>query len=110
MRRIASLLIACVAASNLSLAGEIFGKVTDGAKPVAEGTEVSVRCGDKSYPAVKTDKSGSYHLVTAESGKCTVTVKRGDGAADVTIASYDEPVECDLVLESKDGKLSVRRK
>lgn len=98
------------AASSVALAGEIFGKVSEGAGVVPEGTEVSVKCGEKSYPAVKTDKSGSYHLVTEESGKCTVTVKRGDGSASVQIASYDEPVQCDLVVETKDGKLSVRRK
>jgi len=32
------------------------------------------------------------------------------GTASVDIASYDDPVQCDLVLESKDGKLTVRRK
>ena len=109
-RRIALLLVACATASSVALAGEIFGKVSEGAGAAPEGTEVSVKCADKAYPPVKTDKSGSYHLVTAESGKCTLTVKRGESSASVTVASYDDPIQCDLVIESKAGQLSVRRK
>ena len=30
--------------------------------------------------------------------------------ASLKIAAYDEPVECDIMLETKDGKLSARRK
>lgn len=108
--RIAAIAVTLAAASTAATAGEIYGKVLEGAAPVAPGTEISVACGGKTYPAVKTDKAGSYHLVTAEGGKCTLTVKRGDQSASLEIASYDEPVQCDLRVETKDGKLAVRRK
>ena len=103
------ILVACAIASSAANAGEIFGKVLDGGAPAAE-VEVSVKCGEKAYPSVTTDKAGSYHLVTSESGKCTITVKRKAASASVDIASYDDPVQCDLVLESKDGKMTLRRK
>jgi hypothetical protein len=109
--RIATRIATLVAATSMVLAGEVYGKITDGSAPVPEGTEVSVKCGGKAYPAVKTDKAGSYHLVTAEGGKCTMTIQKGALSASVEFASYeDDAVQCDIVLETKDGKLTARRK
>jgi hypothetical protein len=59
---------------------------------------------------VKTDKSGSFHLVIAETGKCTLTINHKGQSATVDVASYDDAAQADLVLESKDGKLTARRK
>ena len=110
MRKVASLLVVFAAASSLALAGEVYGKILDGAASVGEGATVEAKCGAKAYPAVKTDKAGSYHLVLAETGKCTMTVKYKQQSASLEIASYDDAVQYDLVVESKDGKLAVRRK
>jgi len=110
MRKVASLLVVFAAASSLALAGEVYGKILDGAASVGEGATVEAKCGAKAYPAVKTDKAGSYHLVLAETGKCTMTVKYKQQSASLEIASYDDAVQYDLVLESKDGKLAARRK
>jgi hypothetical protein len=110
MKKLALLLVVFVAASSLALAGEIYGKILDGTAPVGEGATIEAKCGSKAYPAVKTDKSGSYHLVLAETGKCTMTVKFKQQAASLEIASYEDPVQYDLVLETKDGKLAARRK
>ena len=107
-RAFAIALIGLLTASTGVLAGEIYGKVMEGAGPVPEGTAVEVRCGDKTA-AAKTDKTGSYHLV-AESGKCSLSVKHKGMAASLDVASYDDPVQVDLVVEVKDGKLAVRRK
>jgi len=109
--RIAALIAALTTACSVALAGEVYGKITEGSAAVPEGTEVTVKCGGKAYPAVKTDKAGSYHLVTAEGGKCTMTIQKGALSASIEFASYeDDAVQCDVVLESKDGKLSARRK
>lgn len=96
--------------STLASAGEVLGKITSGGASVGEGTEVSAKCGGKSYPAVKTDKSGSFHLVIAETGKCTLTINHKGQSATVDVASYDDAAQADLVLETKDGKLTARRK
>lgn len=91
-------------------AGEIYGKVTLNGAPVAEGTEVSAQCGEAKYPAVKTDKSGTYNLVVNETGKCVLAVKHKADTATVNVASYDDAAQADLVLEIKDGKLTARRR
>ena len=100
------LLSACVSAS----AGEVYGKIIEGASPVGEAASLEVKCGAKTYPAVKTDKTGSYRIVLAETGKCTMTVKYKEQSAAIDVASYDDAVQIDLAVEVKDGKLAVRRK
>lgn len=90
-------------------AGEIFGKVLDGSAPAAD-VAVSAKCGAKAYPAVKTDKAGSYHLAIAEAGKCTLTFAAKGQSASIEAVSYDDPVQVDVILEAKDGKLQAKRK
>jgi hypothetical protein len=110
MKKLFAIATFCAAATTLASAGEVLGKITANGAPVGEGTEVSAKCGGKSYPAVKTDKSGTYHLVIAETGKCTLTVNYKGQSATLDVASYDDAAQADLVLESKDGKLTARRK
>ena len=93
-----------------AFAGEIFGKVVFNGAAVGEAATVAVRCGDKTYPAVKTDRSGSYNLVVAETGKCTLTVTHQGKTATVDVASYDDAAQADIVLELKDGRLVARRR
>jgi len=109
MRTIISLLAVAILASTPVAAGEVYGKIVEGNASVGDAATVEARCGAKAYPAVKTEK-GSYHLVLAETGKCTMTVKFKQQSASLEIASYDDPVQVDLVLEIKDGKLAARRK
>ncbi len=110
MKKIVTTLMLLLVLPTVAAAGEVYGKITSGGKAVGEGTEVSAKCGAKAYPAVKTDKTGSYHLVIGESGKCTLTVAKQGQSATVEIVSYDEGAQADLVLETKDGKLTARRK
>lgn len=110
MRKVLVCTILLAATASLASAGEVLGKITSGGASVGEGTTVTAKCGDKSYPAVKTDKSGSYHLVVAETGKCTLTIAYKGQSATIDVASYDDAAQADLVLESKDGKLIARRK
>lgn len=91
-------------------AGEIFGKVMFNGAAVGEGTTVAARCGEKTYAAVKTDRSGSYNLVVAETGKCTLTVSHQGKTATVDVASYDDAAQADIILELKDGRLVARRR
>ena len=109
MRKIMPLLAVAILASAPAVAGEVFGKIVEGNTSVGDAATVEAKCGSKVYPAVKTEK-GSYHLVLAETGKCTMTVKFKEQSASLDISSYDDPVQVDLVLEIKDGKLAARRK
>jgi hypothetical protein len=105
------LLVALVLLTALPMwAGEVYGKITAGGASVGAGVDVEARCGAKSYPAVSTDKSGSFHLVVTETGKCTLTVTQKGASASLEVVSYDDAVQVDIVLETKDGKLTARRK
>lgn len=110
MKKIAPTLALLLALPSFATAGEFYGKITLAGATVGEGTEVAAKCGAKAYPAVKTDKTGSFHLVVAETGKCTLTVTQKGQSASLDVVSYDEGAQADIVLETKDGKLSARRK
>jgi hypothetical protein len=110
MKKLVTTLALMIALPSLAAAGEVYGKITAGGAAVGEGTEVAAKCGAKSYPAVKTDKTGSFHLVVAETGKCTLTVTQKGQSATLEVVSYDEGAQADIVLETKDGKLAARRK
>ena len=103
-------LAALLLIASPAMAGEMYGTITEGGKPVGEGAVVEARCGQTSYPGVKTDKSGTYHLVVQEKGKCTLTVHHKNATPTIDVASYDEGVQIDLVLEQKGGSYTVRRK
>ena len=107
---LASLLAVLFAATPPALAGEVYGKIVEGSASVGDAATVAAKCGEKSYPAVKTDKAGAYHLALAEAGKCVLTVSYKGQTASLDIASYDDPVQVDIVLDQKGGKLSARRR
>ncbi len=94
----------------LAAAGEIYGKISFDGAAVGEGTAVAASCGGKAYPAVQTDKAGSYNLVVAETGKCTLTITYKGEAATMSVASYEDAAQADVALEKKDGKLAARRR
>ena len=110
MRKISFVLFLLLVVPTIASAGEIFGKIIASGSPVGENATVEMKCGKRTYPAVKTDKSGSYHVVVEETGKCTLTVSWNKQSASLELASYDDAIQADLVLEVKGGKLTVRRK
>ena len=57
-----------------------------------------------------TDKFGSYKLTVKEAGKCILTLLYEKQPVTLEVFSYKDATRYDLVLEKKDGKLSLRRK
>ena len=110
MRNGIAVAVSALLAVSSALGGEIYGTVTEGGKSVGAGVEVAVRCGERDYPAVKTDKTGAYRIVVAETGKCSLTVRHKGQAPTLDVASYDEGVQVDLVLELRDGRYALKRK
>ena len=117
-----SVLLVCLVASNVS-AGRIFGDIKLDGKPVSAGTIVKIALappasapGAKPQPAPAavdttiTDKFGSYKLTVKQEGKCILTLLYGKQALTLEVFSYKDATRYDLVLEKKDGKLSLRRK
>lgn len=115
-------IIVCIAASNAS-AGRIFGDIKLDGKPVPAGLAVKIALAPpagapdaKTKPApivadsAVTDKFGSYKLAVKQEGKCILTLLYEKQALALEVFSYKEATRYDLILEKKDGKLSLRRK
>jgi hypothetical protein len=88
-------------------AGEFYGTIKEGGKPVKAGTKIEVKCAKGNYGA-ETDKLGSYRLFVPEQGKCALSVKSGDVAPQMTVHSFEDSARYNLVLEKKDGKPALR--
>src|SRR5512135_884607 len=94
----------CLAISySAALAGEIYGTVKEGGKPINAGAKVEVKCSKGSY-SVETDNLGSYRLFVPEQGKCTLSVTSGGDSPQMTVHSFEDSTRYNLVLEKKDGK------
>ncbi|HZW36750.1 MAG TPA: hypothetical protein VFF01_07380 [Candidatus Deferrimicrobiaceae bacterium] len=107
MRKLFLTMLCLAIPCTTALAGEIYGTIQEGGKPVKAGTKVEVKCAKGNYGA-EADKLGSYRLFVPEQGKCTLSVKSGDVAAQMSVHSYEDSARYNLVLEKKDGKPALR--
>jgi hypothetical protein len=107
MRKVFLAMLCLAISCTTALAGEIYGTVKEGGKPIKAGTKVEVKCTKGSYSA-ETDKLGSYRVFVPEQGKCTLSVKSSDGTPQVTVNSFEDSARYNLVLDKKDGKSSLR--
>ena len=99
--------ILLVAAPALVGAGEIYGSIKEGGKPVKEGVKVEVACAGKTV-AGETDKNGAYRVFAQDEGKCTLTVRIEGEAPSIAVDSFEDSARYNLVLEKKDGKYVLR--
>jgi hypothetical protein len=117
-------LFVCLVASN-ACAGRIFGDIKVDGKPVPAGLKVKIavvpaadtaaaKAKLKAAPVVVdstvTDKFGSYKLTVKQEGKCVLTLLYEKQALTLDAFSYKEATRYDLIVEKKEGKLSLRRK
>jgi len=124
MRRfviLSAVLLVGLAATD-ACAGRIFGDIKLDGKPVAAGLPVTIALvpasapGDTVKPAAvradstATDKFGSYKLIVKSEGKCVLSLVYEKQTVSLEVFSYKEATRYDLILEKKDGKLSLRRK
>jgi len=111
-----TLLVCCLPAG--ARAGRVFGDIKIGSKPVAAGVQVIIARlpadGAKTRPVpvdtTATDEFGSYKLVVKEPGKCVISMVHEKQPVSLEVYSYKEATRYDLILEKKDGKLTLRRK
>ncbi len=109
MKYLSILALAVLFSASSALAGELFGTISEGGKPVAKGVKVEVTASDKTY-STETDKDGGYRVFVKEKGKCTLTVVYKDQKPTYSAASFDKATRYDLVLAQKDGKYTLGRK
>jgi hypothetical protein len=101
-------------------AARVFGDIKLDGKPLAADVPVTVtlvltvdgkpKPAEKPADATKTDQYGSYKLMVKETGKCILSVTYDKQVASLEVFSNKEATRYDLILEKKDGKLSLRRK
>jgi hypothetical protein len=113
-------LVFLAVSSSVAQAGKIFGDINFGGKPVPAGVLVTLQvvpkaeAKDKPAPAAidstTTDKVGSYKFLVKDEGKCKLTVVYEKEPVVLEIFSYKEATRYDLILEKKEGKLTLRRK
>ncbi len=119
---VSAALIVCLAAASAH-AGRIFGDIKIDGKPVPAGLMVTIAPAPpagapadtlKPAPApadtTHTDKFGSYKLNVKQEGKCVLTLVYEKKALTLEIFSYKNATRYDLILEKKDGTLSLRRR
>ncbi len=110
------LAIVCLAALAVfpagANAGKIFGDISLDGKPIAAGVKVKVTRPGASAVAdtAVTDKFGSYKLLVKEEGKSVLSVLYDGKVLEMPVFSNKEATRYDLVVEKKDGKLTIRRK
>ena len=107
MRKLFLTMVCLAISCATALAGEIYGTIKEGGKPIQAGTKVEVKCAKGSY-GTETDKLGSYRVFIPEQGKCTLSVKSGDVAPQMPVHSFEDSARYNLVLEKRDGKPALR--
>ena len=111
-----ALLIALLAAAPAS-AGRVFGDIRMNDKPLPDSVRVRITAplaAEAKSGAIAdstlTDKFGSYKLNVKDEGRCILTLVYEKQHVELTVFSYKQATRYDLILERKDGKLSLRRK
>lgn len=109
MKRTSMLLLIILTIAPLAYAGKIYGSVSEGGKPLAQGVKIEVACGTNNY-AAQTDAYGSFKLFVPDKGKCTLKVNYQGQAPSFEINSYEGSVQYDLILEKQGAQYTLRRK
>ena len=109
MKHLVAITCALVVAGTAARAGEIFGTFSENAKPVAPGVKVEIIAGESVYKC-ETDKFGGYRLFVQEKGKVMLRAIYKGQPVSFEVASFDKSTRYDFVLETANGKYSLRRK
>ena len=100
-------LLLWLAISSHAAFGEIYGDLRFGDKYVADA-KVHLVCGSQSAEAT-TDKSGSFRLTVPGTGKCQFSVAYDKQNPSIDVVLFDQAARYRFVIESKDGKYTLKR-
>src|SRR5262244_2179941 len=109
MRRQVLVLLLILGWAVQAFAGKIYGSITEGGKPVAQGVKVEVTCGTTNYDA-QTDAYGAFNLFAMDKGKCALKVFYQGQMPSIEINSFDGSVQYDLILEKQGNQYTLKRK
>ena len=121
-RMVVSFVTLVLLAAPQAYAGKIFGDIKADGKPLPAGVVVRiskpVAPDAKTAPATAdttvTDKFGAYKLQVAEEGKCILSVVLPKGketeTVELAVFSYKEATRYNLIVETVDGKRTLKRR
>ena len=109
MNRLAIAAVLILTMTSAAVAGNVYGSITEGGKPVPQGVKIEVTCGANKYSA-ETDAAGSYKLFIKDQGKCALHVAYQGQTPSFEINSYEGSVQYDLVLEKQGAQYKLKRK
>jgi len=109
MNRLAIAAVLILAVTSAAVAGNVYGSISEGGKPVAQGVKIEVTCGANKYSA-ETDAMGSYKVFLKDQGKCALHVAYQGQSPSLEILSFEGSVQYDLVLEKQGTQYALKRK
>ena|SRR6185369_8489703 len=92
-----------------SFAGKIYGSITEGGKPVAQGVKVDVTCGSNNYSS-QTDSYGAFSVFAMAQGKCLLKVAYQGQTPSIEVNSFEGSVQYDLIIEKQGNQYTLKRK
>jgi len=109
MNRLAIAAVLILAMASAVMAGNVYGSISEGGKPIAKGVKVEVTCGANKYSA-ETDAAGAYRVFVKDQGKCALQVAYQGQTPSFEINSFEGSVQYDLVLEKQGTQYTLKRK
>jgi hypothetical protein len=108
MKAIPLVLLMLLSLATSAWAGQIYGTIKGGGQPVKKA-QVEIKApNNKAYTGL-TDDFGSYRIIVAETGKCTITVQFNGAPAKGEVESSPTPVRFDWLLEKTPNGYSLKR-
>jgi hypothetical protein len=90
-------------------AGQVYGTVTAGGKPVNR-VSVTIRCGGAVTSGTTVD-DGSYRINVPQQGRCTLELTGFQGGPSAEVFSYANPARYDFdLVHLPDGRYQLRRR
>ncbi len=106
MQAVQNAIIIALVFPACSVAGEIYGTISEGGKPV-QNESVTVKCGQEAAePSKPTDTYGSYRVVVRTQGRCTLSVR----GLEAKVRSYDSAVRYDFEIRTEGANTLLKRK
>ena len=109
MRHVSLVLIVILVFATSAAAGNIYGSISEGGKPVVQGVKMEVTCGANKYGA-ETDANGAFKLFAKDQGKCALKVFYQGQSPSFDINSFEGSVQYDLILEKQGAQYVLKRK
>jgi hypothetical protein len=107
MKKIVTTILLGLLLPSSVCAGQIYGSLTEGGRPVPAGVVFDTKCGDQTSRG-ETDGYGAYSINVGR-GKCSLTVYYRGQNPTVYFYAYDKPVRYNFELELSNGRYELRR-